>query len=605
MEVNDQNLNILKNLLQNTLSADSKLRKDAENYLINSETQHGFIIVLLHLISKLLNSQDLNDKAVRLAAAVLFKNSIKRNWYNKEEETNFINENDKTLVKTHLIDLMCTAPSDIQRQLAEAVTIISKYDFPKKWNGVMLTANSIMKKFRNVAKSDELFNLPEIFEDNIDNWMNEFLFYLSYKNNVLVSNKEVPGSVEKLQAAIIDNLNLYASKYDEEFNPYLPQFTQSIWQLLIQVITIEPKFDILATNAIKFLISISNKPRNVGLFNESIVKDIIENIVIRNIICVEHDEELFNDNPVDYIRKDIEGSDQDSPQLLSSRLGSSTGLSNSYRALFPPLLTPSMWERKGNVPALIDLLKAYISVGMNEIIAGNHLVGILGVFQKLLSNKSTEVHAFSLLVSIIQHNTTATLSPYQSTVFNLLLIRMQDQLKDNNKTPKYCKYFIHFIALFSFLHSSEKLNEIFESLTPGLLDKIEMKQMIVGFTRLLVSPVLLSRSDAWIAVLKYVLLLVNAESGKTIVDSDDLTFIDEEAEAREFDSTYSKLLYATLPPPVSSVEVAAASAYFIKSLAEFTSKYPGQYTTIIQTGLDAKMMTELQELLQLNGLTLM
>jgi exportin-2 (importin alpha re-exporter) len=73
-------------------------------------------------------------------------------------------------------------------------------------------------------------------------------------------------------------------------------------------------------------------------------------------------------------------------QLLSSRPVNS-GLSDAYRALFPPLLAPVLWERKGNVPALTELYIAYVSRGMAEIAGGSNLTGILGVFQKLLASK--------------------------------------------------------------------------------------------------------------------------------------------------------------------------------------------------------------------------
>jgi exportin-2 (importin alpha re-exporter) len=74
-------------------------------------------------------------------------------------------------------------------------------------------------------------------------------------------------------------------------------------------------------------------------------------------------------------------------QLLSVRPGVQTGLSVPYRALFPPLLSPVLWEKKGNVPALTDLFRAYVMKGMSEIVSGNHLPGVLGVFQKLLASK--------------------------------------------------------------------------------------------------------------------------------------------------------------------------------------------------------------------------
>jgi exportin-2 (importin alpha re-exporter) len=76
-------------------------------------------------------------------------------------------------------------------------------------------------------------------------------------------------------------------------------------------------------------------------------------------------------------------------QLLSYRpVG--TGLSDAYRELFPPLLSPSLWLRKGNIPALTDLILAYIYQGLPEIIATNLLEGVLGIFQKLLASKVSQ-----------------------------------------------------------------------------------------------------------------------------------------------------------------------------------------------------------------------
>jgi exportin-2 (importin alpha re-exporter) len=82
-----------------------------------------------------------------------------------------------------------------------------------------------------------------------------------------------------------------------------------------------------------------------------------------------------------------------------------------------------------------------ISKGMNDIISTNHLEGVLGVFQKLLSLKSTESYAFKLLNIIIKHAPLNTLNPYLPTIFGLLLTRLQEHMKDT-KTPKYCKLFI-------------------------------------------------------------------------------------------------------------------------------------------------------------------
>ena len=73
-------------------------------------------------------------------------------------------------------------------------------------------------------------------------------------------------------------------------------------------------------------------------------------------------------------------------QLLSYRPPGG-GLSAAYSDLFPPLLSPVLWLRRGNVPALTDLVLAYIYQGMGEIVEKGLLEGLLGVFQKLLASK--------------------------------------------------------------------------------------------------------------------------------------------------------------------------------------------------------------------------
>ena len=89
-------------------------------------------------------------------------------------------------------------------------------------------------------------------------------------------------------------------------------------------------------------------------------------------------------------------------QLLSARPGKQSGLSAPYRALFPPLLSPMLWERSGNVPALTDLFRAYVVKGMAEIVSGNHLNGVLGVFQKLLASKvGTSMLSYSICTFIL------------------------------------------------------------------------------------------------------------------------------------------------------------------------------------------------------------
>jgi exportin-2 (importin alpha re-exporter) len=160
MDANEQQLNTLASCLQQTLSMDVSTRQQAETFLRSIENNAGFLVLLL----KLFDSPSL-DMQIRMAAAILFKNCVKRNWRQVEGSPDVINEPDRLTVKAYIVDLMLKLPPPIQKQLSESLTMIVDNDFPHKWenlleelvkrmntrdfsviNGVLQTAHSIFKR---------------------------------------------------------------------------------------------------------------------------------------------------------------------------------------------------------------------------------------------------------------------------------------------------------------------------------------------------------------------------------------------------------------------------------------------------------------------------
>lgn len=78
MDANPENLNALSNYLRQTMSPDASARKPAEQFLQQVEVQKGFPILLLTLLDS--NDNDPNVMTMKQAAAINFKNYIKRNW---------------------------------------------------------------------------------------------------------------------------------------------------------------------------------------------------------------------------------------------------------------------------------------------------------------------------------------------------------------------------------------------------------------------------------------------------------------------------------------------------------------------------------------------
>jgi len=383
--------NELSSYLEKTLSPDPNVRRPAEKFLEQMESQPNFGTILLLLCNK----QDL-QMHLRISASITFKNFIKRNWKTLEENdfADKISEQDRQQIKASITELMLTSPEQIQRQLSDAISIISKEDFPEKWpdllptmverlktgdfhvtNGILRTAHSIFKRYRHEFQSNELWkeikyvlglfalpftelyqtligmieknstdpnaikiifsslllickifrslnaqDFPEEFENSMDVWMTHFLSLLAYENPLLASNSDDAGLLEQVKSQICDNVSLFAQNYGEDFGDYLPRFVTAVWNLLVTT-SLEPKFDMLVSNAIQFISTVVYRPQYRSLFeNEESLKSICEKIIIPNLFLRDVDIEIFEDNPEEYIRKDIERSDTDTRRRAASDL---------------------------------------------------------------------------------------------------------------------------------------------------------------------------------------------------------------------------------------------------------------------------------------------
>lgn len=97
----------------------------------------------------------------------------------------------------------------------------------------------------------------------------------------------IAGPIDNAQVAVVQNLNLYSSKDEEPFLPFLPKFTSLVWNLLMNV-TALAKHDALATISIRFLTGLVGKLMHKGLFEgEGTLAEIFGKIVIPNLMIRE------------------------------------------------------------------------------------------------------------------------------------------------------------------------------------------------------------------------------------------------------------------------------------------------------------------------------
>ncbi|VDQ13457.1 unnamed protein product [Trichobilharzia regenti] len=115
-----------------------------------------------------------------------------------------------------------------------------------------------------------------------------------------------------------------------------------------------------------------------------------------------------------------------------SMLNGSTTNSNSlrpsqaYSALLQRILVPSLWEPSRNVPSLVRLLQAYLLHDMDDVLSENKISPIMGVFQKLASSSTNEVHAFALLNALLLAGPKDTMMPNNfRQIFMVIFRRLQ------------------------------------------------------------------------------------------------------------------------------------------------------------------------------------
>ncbi|KAG8653447.1 exportin-2 [Manihot esculenta] len=170
--------------------------------------------------------------------------------------------------------------------------------------------------------------LPEFFEDNMDKWMNEFKKYLTTTYPALESSADGLAVVDDLRAAVCENISLYMEKNEEEFKGYVEGFALAIWTLLANVSQSSSR-DRLAVTAIKFLTTVSMSVQHVLFSNEGVIPQICQSIVIPNVRLRDEDEELFEMNYIEFIRRDMEGSDLDTRRRIACEL--LKGIATNYR----------------------------------------------------------------------------------------------------------------------------------------------------------------------------------------------------------------------------------------------------------------------------------
>lgn len=250
----------------------------------------------------------------------------------------------------------------------------------------------IVKLFYDLSAQD----LPPVFEDNLGAVTTLLHKYLTFESDLIDTDDDAEaGPLEHIKTGIFEVLELWIQKYEDAFGEHVGQFIGSSWNLLTTVGP-QTKYDILVSKALQFLTAVASSTEHAKAFSdESTLGQIVERVIIPNVTLRESDMEIFEDEPIEFIRRDLEGSDSE------TRRRAATDFLRQLMARFEGVVssvvlryiqhylseyssdTTNKWKSKDTAVYLYSSIAARGTITASQGVTGtNNFANVIEFFQK-------------------------------------------------------------------------------------------------------------------------------------------------------------------------------------------------------------------------------
>ena len=294
-------------------------------------------------------------------------------------------------------------------------------------------------------------DLSPAFEDNLASIMEVFHTYLTYSNPLLVTDDDdEAGPMERVKSGICELLQLFAYKYNDDFEDILPKFAEPTIALLMSLGP-EPKYDITISKALQFLTAIVRSPKHAANFNsEDALGQAVEKIILPNMTLRTSDEELFEDDPIEYIRRDLGGSDSE------TRRRAVTDFLRQLLEQFDQLVTTVVgryiehylkeyssnpaenWRSKDTALYLFSSIAAKASTEKRGVVKTNQYVDVVSFFQ---TNVAADlVASFDDVHPILKVDAIKYLNSFRSQFSKAQLVDAFPLVANHLSSPNYVVY---------------------------------------------------------------------------------------------------------------------------------------------------------------------
>ncbi|WVR05966.1 hypothetical protein IAU60_002994 [Kwoniella sp. DSM 27419] len=207
----------------------------------------------------------------------------------------------------------------------------------------------LVQLFHDLSSQD----LPPYFEDHMSDFMGGgeqqgwLRKYLDWERDELKGDEddEAPGPLQKIRASICEIAELYAQKYSDVFTQ-LGTFVDGVWNMLTRI-GMGTRDDVLVSRALRFLSVVVKMGNHRAMFQAPETQTLFcEKIILPNMAIRLHEEEMFEDDPMEYIRRDLEPStDSD------TRRQAATEFTRAFMELFEKEITDTV---KGYINSLLQ-----------------------------------------------------------------------------------------------------------------------------------------------------------------------------------------------------------------------------------------------------------
>lgn len=196
-------------------------------------------------------------------------------------------------------------------------------------------------------------------------------------------------------------------------------------------------------------------------------------------------------------------------QLLGTHPKGAAEPPEHYKPLLPPLTEASIYEQRGNIPAVVCLLTRFIACYPAYVHGQGLSERILAIFRMLVQLKTYDHEGLNILTTMMLYYPAEAMGRYLTASLQVLLQRLQV-----SRTPKFVRILIIFLSITVCMRGASdpvtRMNQIQDNLFFMILDKVwlpnmqkvsgklERKVCIVALARLLTeSPELQLQPQAW------------------------------------------------------------------------------------------------------------